>query len=157
MCGSNQASCARFFNGNAEQLNRVPRKRYNRTRAKPRRANERKGLSNGSTKTTIRKRMSSHKGKGVGDSLAGDRDCSRRHEEGGAAVRNSGTDVAPRGGRHPRAEARGGGTQRADTVARDVPNVGERMASHGAADVQAINAEESSPHFGEAPGAAVRR
>src|SRR5687768_8586771 len=71
-CGSSQAPCARFFNGNAEQLNRVPGTRYNRTRAKPRRANERKGLSNGSTKTTIRKRMSSLERKGVGDSLAGD-------------------------------------------------------------------------------------
>ena len=54
-------------------------------------------------------------------------------------------DVAPRGGRHPRA-TRDGRTQGADAVPRDVPHVGERMAGDGAADVQAIDAEESSAH-----------
>ena len=53
--------------------------RYNDARATARRANEGEGvLSNGSIETTIRKRVSSQTRKGVGDSLAGGGDCSRR-------------------------------------------------------------------------------
>ena len=53
-----------------------------RGRAEPRRAIERKGcLSNGSTQTTVRKRVSSSKRKGVGDSLAGARNSARRHND----------------------------------------------------------------------------
>jgi hypothetical protein len=62
--------------------------RYNGHRATARRANERKGVpSHGSNEaTTVWKRLSAETRKGVGDPLAGGGNCSRRHEEEGAAV-----------------------------------------------------------------------
>ena len=53
-----------------------------------------KVFSNGSTKTTVRKRVSSQTRKGVGDSLAGDGDCSRRHEADGCCATRRWADVA---------------------------------------------------------------
>ena len=58
-----------------------------------------KDVSDGSKKTTVRKRLSAETRKGVGDSLAGDRDCSRRHDEAGAAVRSAGRRDAEAGAR----------------------------------------------------------
>src|SRR2546425_12609799 len=113
--------CAPSSRRNAGQRDSLPGTRYNRARAKPRRANERKGsLSNGSNKTTVRNWVSSRKRKGVGDPLAGAGDCSRRHDETGAAIRNTRADVAPQGVRDSGSKGGGIREQGADAVARHV-------------------------------------
>ena len=145
-----RARAVRAFHREAMPNDRdsVRRTRYNRRQAKPRRANERKGcLSNGSTETTVRKRVSSRKRKGVGDSLAGDRNRSRRHEEAGAALRERSGDVTQARRRTSSRRSSAAGRHKAPSaIPRDVRDAGGRMAGDGAADVQALDAEEPSAH-----------
>lgn len=98
-----------------------------------------------------------HHRKGVGDSLAGGGDHSRRHGKASAAVRKARADVATSGVGDPGSKAgRGVRQESTDTVSRDLSHAGQRMADHGAADVQALDAEASPLHAREASVAAVR-
>src|SRR5262249_46581461 len=93
--GSKRELSARFWRRNAGSRDPLPNTRYNYYEGKPRRANGRKGcLSYGSNATTVRQRVSSQARKGVGNSLAGARGCSRRNDKKGAALRSAGQDLA---------------------------------------------------------------
>ena len=97
--------------------------------------------------------------KGVGDSLAGDGDCSRRHEEASPAVRNTGRGRAEAGVRNSGADAwrprrRSKAPTRSRVTFRTLAGEWEAI---GAADVQALDAEASSLHAEEASVAAVWR
>ena len=96
--------------------------------------------------------------KGVGDPLAGERDCSRRHSAAGAALRASWPDVAPRGVRRfwRRSMAAAAGKKALKSrVTFDMLASG--MEANGGADVQAFDAEEPPAHRSQASRSTLRR
>jgi len=102
--------------------------------------------------------MSAQTRKGVGNTLAGDGDCSRRHATKGPTIRSVGRGDAKAGVRYVGA-THGSRWQRQSTnaITRRVPNPGGRMAGSRVADVQALHTKESSAHSREASAPAIRR
>src|SRR5712691_13494688 len=95
--------------------------------------------------------------KGVGDSLAGGRTGSRRHDGQGAALRDARPDLTRGGGTTVGCQTGGGWHPAAGPLTSAVSNARDAVGGNGATSVQALDPEASALDPQEALVAAVRR